>query len=45
MTMVILGVALGVTIFLFGGPTEFARLVNGLVHDAVESGIAFGRSL
>jgi hypothetical protein len=45
MTMVVVGIALGVSIFLLGGPAEFARVVNGLVHDAVESGIAFGRFL
>ncbi len=44
MTMVIVGIALGVSIIVFGGPAEFARVVNGLVRDVVESGIAFARS-
>jgi hypothetical protein len=44
MTMVILGIALGVCILLFGGPAEFARAVNGFVRDSVEAGVAFARS-
>ena len=44
MTIVILGVALGVSILLFGGPAEFAHAVNGFVRDTVESGVALARS-
>ena len=44
MTIVILGVALGVSIMLFGGPAEFAQAVNGFVRDTVETGIAMTRS-
>lgn len=44
MTIVILGIALGVIVMLFGGPAEFAHVVNGLVRDAVESGVALTRS-
>jgi hypothetical protein len=44
MTVVILGVALGVSILLFGGPAEFADAVNGFVRDTVESGVAYTRS-
>jgi hypothetical protein len=44
MTMVILGIALGVSILLFGGPAEFAHAVNGFVRDVVESGVALARS-
>ena len=44
MTLVIVGIGLGVSILLFGGPAEFARAVNGLVRDVVESGIALARS-
>jgi hypothetical protein len=44
MTMVIVGIALGVSILLFGGPAEFARAVNGFVRDTVETGIAYTRS-
>ncbi len=40
MTMVILGVALGVSIVLFGGPAEFASAVNRFVRDAVYTGMA-----
>jgi hypothetical protein len=44
MTMVILAIALGVSIMLFGGPAEFAHAVNGFVSDIVESGVALARS-
>jgi hypothetical protein len=44
MTMAILGIALAVSITLFGGPAEFARAVNGFIRDAVETGIAMTRS-
>ncbi len=44
MTMVILGIALAVSIVLFGGPAEFARAVDGFVRDTVETGIALTRS-
>jgi hypothetical protein len=44
MTMVIVGIALGVSILLFGGPAEFAHAVNGFVRDAVQSGVALARS-
>ena len=44
MTLVILGIALGVSIVLFGGPAEFARVVNGFVRDTVETGVALTRS-
>jgi hypothetical protein len=44
MTIVILGIALGVIIMLFGGPAEFAHAVNGFIRDAVESGVALARS-
>ena len=40
MTMVILGVALGVGITLFGGPVEAARAVNDIVRNLVGSGVA-----
>jgi hypothetical protein len=43
-TMVILGIALGLSIMLFGGPAEFAHAVNGFVRDTLESGIAMTRS-
>ena len=45
MTVVILFIALGASIVLFGGPEEFARAVNKLVRDVVEGGIAMARSL
>ena len=44
MTMAILGIALGVSIVLFGGPAEFAAAVNGVVRSAVETGMAMVRS-
>jgi hypothetical protein len=44
MTMLMLGIALGAGIILFGGPDEFARAVNGFVRDTVETGIALTRS-
>ena len=44
MTMVILGIALGVSIVLFGGPAEFAHAVNGFVRDTVGRGVAIARS-
>ena len=44
MTMVILGIALGASIILFGGPAEFAQAVNGFLRDTVETGIAMTRS-
>ena len=44
MTIMIVGIALSVSIFLFGGPAEFAHAVNGFVRDTVESGIAMTRS-
>jgi hypothetical protein len=44
MTVVILGIALGVCILLFGGPGEFARAVNGFIRDTVDAGVAFARS-
>ena len=44
MTMVILGIALGICIVLFGGPAEFATAVNGFVRDTVETGVALTRS-
>ena len=44
MTMVILVIALGAGIVLFGGPAEFAHAVNSLVRDVVESGVALARS-
>ena len=44
MTMVILGIALGVSILLFGGPAEFAHAVNGFVRDTVEAGIALTKT-
>ena len=44
MTMIVLGVALGACIILFGGPDEFARAVNGFVRDTVQTGIALTRS-
>jgi len=44
MTMIVLGVALGSCIILFGGPDEFALAVNGFVRDTVETGIALTRS-
>lgn len=45
MTVVILLIALGASILLFGGPEEFARAVNNVVRHVVEGGIAFARSL
>jgi hypothetical protein len=44
MTIVILAIALGASILLFGGPAEFAGAVNGFVRDTVETGIAAARS-
>ena len=44
MTMLMLGIALGACIILFGGPGEFARAVNGFVRDTVETGMASTRS-
>jgi hypothetical protein len=44
MTMLMLAIALGAGIILFGGPEEFARAVNGLVRDTVQTGIALTRS-
>lgn len=40
MTLIVLAIALGAGILLFGGPDEFARAVNGFVRDTVETGIA-----
>ena len=45
MTVVILMIALGASILLFGGPEEFARAVNNVVRDVVEGGITFAKSL
>jgi hypothetical protein len=44
MTIVIIGIALAVSILLFGGPAEFAAAVNGFVRDTVETGVALTRS-
>jgi len=44
MTMVIIGIALGVTILVFGGPAEFATAVNGFVRDSVQAGVDLARS-
>jgi hypothetical protein len=44
MTVMILLIALGVSIILFGGPDEFAHVVNSLVRDAVEAGVDAVRS-
>jgi hypothetical protein len=44
MTMLMLAIALGAGIILFGGPDEFARAVDGFVRDTVHRGIALTRS-
>jgi hypothetical protein len=44
MTVVVLVVALGAIMLLLGGPEEFARTVDRLVHDVVTSGVAMVRS-
>jgi hypothetical protein len=44
MTVVIIGIALGVTILIFGGPAEFATAVNGFVRDSVQAGVDLARS-
>lgn len=43
MTVVILLIALGASMILFGGPEEFARVVNNVVRDAVNTGVTLAR--
>jgi hypothetical protein len=43
MTLMILGIALGISIVVFGGPEEFATAVDRLVRDAVQAGAGLVR--